>query len=300
MTCFLSSSCFKNATLNDVIAFCQKEHIFNLEWSAPHPYQSTEAIVDLLQKSQNQGFTFLPHNYFPPVKNDFVLNIASEDNAVLDAVHGLIKAMLDVSEAIKMPLYGIHAGYLADAYVGEDGMFTFAEKKLTHDQALSRTQSFVSDILPDFQRANVRLLLENLFPTEKGEYSLYCSYEEIKECMSAVGSEVGLLLDLGHLNVTSTRRGISRNKFLEKYLAEFGSRIYEVHLSENNGYRDEHLPVLDESWQLEIIREIESIPLENDQSRRYCLEARNSDGIDVLKHSLTLINDSLAQTVPVF
>ena len=41
-----------------------------------------------------------------------------------------------------------------------------------------------------------------------------------------------------------------KNIFLEKFLDLFGHRLLEVHISENNGFKDEHLGARKNSWQL--------------------------------------------------
>ena len=55
-----------------------------------------------------------------------------------------------------------------------------------------------------FMEKGVTLLIENLFPGRSRKTSLNCSLVEIREFMSNVPESVGLLLDLGHLNISST------------------------------------------------------------------------------------------------
>lgn len=269
--CYLSSSCFSMMPMEDVLSQCRQRGIMHLEWSAPHPWMGAPAIAGLLRDSLPHGFAFVPHNYFPPPKRDFVLNIASENEAVKDDCRRLMTDVLEISAAVNAPLYGVHAGYLADPVAGADGMFRFPEETIPYGRAMKNSIAFVEEILPSFRAAGVRLLIENLFPVPQGEFSLNCSFEEIKDLMAGLGNDVGLLLDLGHLNVTCELRGIRRNRMIDAYLSEFGSRIFEVHLSENNGRADEHKPVLPGSWQLEIIKEIQGIPVAESGERIFCL-----------------------------
>ena len=104
---------------------------------------------------------------------------------------------------------------------------------------------------------------------------------------------VGLLLDLGHLNVSSKIMGFDRDLFLYKYLEAFADKVFEVHLSENNGILDEHLAIKEKSWQLSAIKLIEQTRIENDVERIYCIEARNSS-LQELKHSIDLINEVIS------
>ncbi|WP_232461728.1 sugar phosphate isomerase/epimerase family protein [Thermococcus pacificus] len=49
--------------------------------------------------------------------------------------------------------------------------------------------------------------------------------------------EIGVTFDVGHLNTTT------RN--FDRFLELFGKRIVHIHLHDNSGNRDEHLPVGD-------------------------------------------------------
>ena len=76
-----------------------------------------------------------------------------------------------------------------------------------------------------------------------------------------------------------------------KYLEAF-DKVFEVHLSENNGILDEHL-LLKKKRQLSAIKLIEQTRIENDVERIYCIEARNSS-LQELKHSIDLINEVIS------
>ena len=80
---------------------------------------------------------------------------------------------------------------------------------------------------------------------------MFCSITDIQEFLSEIPTDVGLILDLGHLNVSSNIIGFDRNKFLDNYINVFSDRLQEIHVSENNGKYDEHLPIKENSWQLD-------------------------------------------------
>ena len=82
--------------------------------------------------------------------------------------------------------------------------------------------------------------------------------------MDLVLKKTGLLLDLGHLNISSNLLKFDKNLFLDNFLSEFGERLIEVHISENNGLKDEHLALTDDdSWQLTAIKKIKEVKLKN-------------------------------------
>ena len=192
MSCYLSSSCFKGYAIADVFDLCRKEGITQLELSAPHKYQSVEAIRSILQEQRSQGFDITLHNYFPPQAEEFVLNIASEDDHVLTLSRKLVDDSMSLSEDAQSSVFGIHAGYLADAYADDRGHFHFRPIETTYRKALERAAKFINSVALMIMRGSVALVLENLFPlSDKENVSLFCSMEQIEDLMSMVSGRVG-------------------------------------------------------------------------------------------------------------
>ncbi len=262
--------------------------MWNVELSAPHPYQSVDELTDLLGSFRAEGYRLSLHNYFPPPKESFVLNLAAADQGDKEKGTALIEGALALCGAAGSPVYGIHAGYLAKAWATETGMFAFAEDDDPYEEALDRAVSFVNSIAPAFERQGVRFLLENLFPAKKRRHSLFCTFDEIEEFLSRVPDSVGLLLDLGHLNVSATLLGFDKHAFIDRYLDAFADRLCEVHISENRGEKDEHLALLPNSWQLAALYDIRAAG-HNEKERIYCLEARNAS-FDELLANMASIN----------
>ena len=100
---------------------------------------------------------------------------------------------------------------------------------------------------------------------------------------------MSLLNLIGHLNVSSSILGFDKRVFLDQYMSEFGERVYEIHVSENKGIRDEHLPIRVGSWQLDYLKDISSVKTKSGEKRIICLEARKATVADI-KQSLDLIN----------
>ena len=158
--------------------------------------------------------------------------------------------------------------------------------KRNYKTALDNTIKFVDYILK-YKPNNLSFVIENLFPSPKKRHSLNCSYEEIEELMNSLPNDVGILLDLGHFNISSNILGFNRNRAIDKLLGNFFDRIKEIHISENNGLKDEHLAVKKNSWQLEVIKAIST----QDKKREiiYCIEARKASEEEMLD-SVNLVN----------
>ena len=70
-----------------------------------------------------------------------------------------------------------------------------------------------------------------------------CSFEEIDEILNIPfikKSNLGIILDLGHLNISSNILNFDKN-FLNKIIDLHSDKIYEVHISENQGEFDTHV-----------------------------------------------------------
>ncbi|HAH21832.1 MAG TPA: hypothetical protein DCL49_13150 [Candidatus Omnitrophica bacterium] len=288
---YLSTSCFGNVPLADALRLCQKNRIFHVELSGPHPFEPVQKVRSILAGYRQKGFSFTVHNYFPPQSHDFILNIASLDSNIRAKTECMVGEALTIAEEVGSPIYGIHSGYLSDGKVGSNGIFIFSSRKQDVSASLRQASGFIDSLIKKNNR--ISIILENLFPAVEENHSLACTVEEIKELLSLLPEEAGLLLDLGHLSITSRMLGFDKFLFLEKYLRAFGVRVREVHISENSGLRDEHLPLSEDSWQLKALSEINSIPVTDALPRVFCLEARNSSDMASLKSSIELIRDNV-------
>lgn len=290
--CYLSTSCFRKAPLAEAIRSCAELGVRNVEVSAPHPCQTIDEFAAVFRAFRAEGFRFTIHNYFPPPEESFVLNPGALDAGDREATRRLVDGVLALSEPSGTPVYGIHTGYVGKAMALSDGMFAFDETASDYAAAVDAAVAFINETAPRFQARGVVFALENLFPATKRRHSLFCSLEEIDEIMNQVPASVGLLLDLGHLNISATLLGFDRMAFLDRFLARYGDRLVEVHISENNGEKDEHLPLYADSWQFGVLDLIRAAPVELLDRRIYCLEAR-AGSPPALAECLGRINERL-------
>lgn len=293
MYCYLSTSCFGNTYVSEAILKCKDISEKYVEISAPHFFQPLDKLKDTLKNFRDLDYQFTLHNYFPPPKNSFVLNMASKDNLIKELSKKLVEDALNLSIIAESKIYGIHAGYLGKPFEKQGGIFEFEDNYCSYSKALDLSVKFVNEVAPKFEKNGVNFLIENLFPSQDINHSLFCSLEQIKEFISQVPKTVGFLLDLGHLNISSNLMNFDRAKFLDLYLNDFSERLLEIHISENKGINDDHLAIKKNSWQLNAIKLIQQNKLKSDFERVYCLEARNSS-INELKESISLINECIA------
>jgi sugar phosphate isomerase/epimerase len=292
--CYLSTSLCKNQDLNEAINYCGALSNKFVELSAPHPFRSIEENSSLLRNFVAKGFKFTLHNYFPAPEKSFVLNIASDDPEIQLSCKKLVNNALKLSMIANSKIYGLHAGYLSKAKTKHDGDFEFDNNQISYNKGLDNAIKFINEILKKFKKKKIIFLIENLFPSIARNSSLNCDFNQIKDLMDNVPKEVGLLLDLGHLNISSKIMEFNRHKFLDKYLERYGDRLHEVHISENNGLKDEHKALIGNSWQYDAIKKIAEIRKKKPLSDIfYCLESRNANS-EELKDNLDKINSLIS------
>ena len=58
MSCYLSSSCFKNSSVEQAIENCILLNVKHIEMSAPHKYQNTNELSKIFKKYLEKGIEF--------------------------------------------------------------------------------------------------------------------------------------------------------------------------------------------------------------------------------------------------
>ena len=71
--------------------------------------------------------------------------------------------------------------------------------------------------------------------------------------------EVYFLLDLGHLKISAHIFDFNYVKAAELLFENYSNRILGIHLSENNGYEDDHFLIYSDSIQPMILKEYADI-----------------------------------------
>lgn len=242
-------------------------------------YCSSPIDLDLLG---SYDFDYLVHNYFPPSEEPIILNLASPSKAIL------MKSIEHVKKAIKLcvklgsPLYSVHPGYRQDP----DIHFKFDHKKpiipynnsfKTFTQSINSVNNFAID-------NGVKFAVENniINTQEFGDITKFCllyRLEEFKTLFNEIpSSNLGLLLDLGHLNVNSFWLNLDKYDFVDK----IKDKVFAIHIHDNDRKQDLHTNINKNSWFLETIKQkfFKDIPL--------TIESRNLD-IDEIIHAKKLI-----------
>ena len=107
-------------------------------------------------------------------------------------------------------------------------------------ECFDRNIDLFSRFTPTLRETGVTALLENMFVTERGDGwarllpTIYSSGEELARAKDLLGDAYGVCLDSGHAYITK--------EDIPAMIRAIGDRLLALHLHDNTGDRDDHLP----------------------------------------------------------
>jgi len=253
---YASTSCLKNpSNVIRVLEEYEKEGIENVELGSVH------SNFDI-SKLKKFNFNFIIHNYFPPPKNPFNFNLASQNLSIRNKSINLAKKAINLCQKINSPIYTFHAGFTVDP---EKLGSKFSRKNIVKREiAISTYIESLGDIIEYAKKKSVKIAMEpnvvqkfNLI-NNKNELSLFADISELKYLYKFVSKkDLGLLLDLGHTNVTATWLNFNRDEFVDFCK----NKTLAVHISNNNGKKDQHKALTKDCWHISKLKLFKNKPI---------------------------------------
>ena len=117
---YVSSSCVKYKKIQDSVVALVNHGFKNIELSGGTEYYDGFED-DLLELKARYNLNYICHNYFPPPKCSFVLNLASLDNEIYEKTLNHLVHAIELSKRLDAKKFGFHAGFLVDIKVSEIG-----------------------------------------------------------------------------------------------------------------------------------------------------------------------------------
>lgn len=209
----------------------------------------TQSLEQALQEFEGQAAIQL-HNYYPPPRDPFVLNLASRDYDIRTRSIEHVRNAIRLTSIVGASRFSFHAGFLGDppvAYLGAP----WEELPLMHpSEGFENFVNVVTELCSFADGFGIELLIENNVLTSETlracgpDVLLMTSPDQILEVLAACPNQVGLLMDVAHLKVSAQTLGINPVESLNA-VAE---KIRGYHLSDNSGTRDSNHPVTEDSW----------------------------------------------------
>lgn len=255
---YVSSSCVKAQTIAEAVEKLVKGGFKNIELSGGTQYYS-DFEKDLLELKIKYSLNYLCHNYFPPPKDEFVLNLASLNNDIFQKTLSHLEKLIRLSSRLGAKKLGFHAGFFLDIQVGELGKLITSEAIQNEQDSIERFCEGYEILQAVAQGYGVELYIENnVFSLQNAQkysfqniFMLTCfqEYLSLKEKI-----DFKPLVDLAHLKVSAN---VLQKDFL-KQSASFLKETDYIHISDNDGKADLNRELIEDS---DIYRALKQVPL---------------------------------------
>ena len=267
---FVSTTFAKDdSKISDVLLMCKKANISNVELGSNHVYEKN--FKKIIKK---YNFHFIVHNYFPTPKKSFVVNIASADRHIRNLSLKHIRKAIIFCRETNSKLYTFHPGFIGDPERASRNKknydFIWEKKSLNINYKLAFNYMYDSlkKIVNFAKIKGVKIAIETQGSSKKNNFLLMQRPEEYQKLFQFFApSELGVNLNIGHLNLASRAFNFSKLKFVEK----LKPYIVAFELSHNNGIEDQHLPLKKNRWYWKIINDLDFL------NTYKILEFRNTD-----------------------
>jgi sugar phosphate isomerase/epimerase len=253
---FASTSGMPRQPLAETIRECERVGLDSVELSSG---AGEGDDLEFLTRTAAQ-IRFLVHNYFPAPAEPFVLNLADQDPGILQRSLALCEQAIDLSSRLGAPFYSLHAGFRATFDPASLGRQLRYGHVWNYGTAYSTFVQSLEHLLGYGRSREVAILVEpNVlapFNLTNGtnEVALICEAWEVTRLMADIpDSNLGVLLDTGHLRVTAETLMFDRTEFLDE-VAPF---IRAFHVHDNDGSSDAHRPIAPDSWVCKVLQRAE-------------------------------------------
>lgn len=246
---YVSSEAFRTRSVPEIVDACLRNGIARLELGSGTVWEPN--LLERVRETAGHGISYLVHNYFPPHEAPFVLNLAADDPEVLACSRSHCRQAVDLTAELGAGFFSVHAGFAFTARPDDLGKDLTRASRGSLEQAQQTFVESLKDLCTYGEERGVTIVVENnvVAPFNlingKNRLCLCATAEDILQTCAEVGSSnLGLLIDVGHLKVTANALNFDKQKFLDAV----APRVAALHLSDNDGLADQNLPFGEDAW----------------------------------------------------
>tara|TARA_B100000579_G_C22631720_1_gene756955 strand:+ start:14 stop:862 length:849 start_codon:yes stop_codon:yes gene_type:complete len=227
--------------------------IFNIELGSNHCFEKNHKYL------KKYKINYCVHNYFPIPKKNLVVNIASQKKILRSRSIKHIKKSIRFSKKINASLYTFHPGFLTDpdgANISKKNYdFLWNEKKLissSYKKSWNLMVKSLKEIVKYAKKYNIKIAIESEGSINSKNHLLMQRPKEYQKLFGIFkNKEIGINLNIGHLNLASKAFNFDKIKFINN----ISKHIVAMELSHNHGKNDDHLPIKRKTWYWKIIKD---------------------------------------------
>ena len=250
---YISTSCIKSSSIKESVLKLVSAGFKNIELSGGTKFYPNYKD-DLLKMKKEYGLNYLVHNYFPPPKIPFVINLASQNKEIFQKSIDQCKSAIKLSKELEGEKYGVHAGFLIDIKANEIGRKLSRSSLSKRNDAIKKFEEGWLYLIEEAGQDITLYLENNVFSMTNSEtYSnnnpfLLTDYESYLELSDKL--DFTILLDFAHLQVSCNSLGLEFDREVEKL---FPLTNY-IHLSDNDGSHDQNKGLRNDGQIMNFIR----------------------------------------------
>jgi len=154
MAIYVSTSCLKEKNnISSVLDVYYESGIKNVELGI------WRQKIRKLNKIKQYDINFLVHHYFPPPPKPFIVNLASQNAAILKSSKKQIKDSIEFCHELGIKLFSFHAGFRVDPDIN----FQFPKDRpiTSYKKAFNTFVESVKEIDDYAQKRGLRIAVEN-------------------------------------------------------------------------------------------------------------------------------------------
>jgi len=280
---YVSTSCVKNTKIKDSVQELVEHGFQNIELSGGTEYYENFEN-DLLELKGKYNLNYRCHNYFPPPKKPFVINLASLNDETFQMSFSHLEKVVALSNRLGADKFAFHAGFFIDIKLNEIGKKLSRDNLFDEEEAVERFCN-AYDIIKKQAKDVILFIENNVFSkanadTYDGENPfMMTNFNEYKSLKERI--DFNLLLDIAHLKVSSKTLGLDFKNEFENMM----SVSSYIHVSDNDGFHDLNNQLTKSS---SLFAMLESSDTKN---KDFTLEVY--DGIDALKRSYKILSEAV-------
>ncbi len=250
---YISTACIKSSSIKESVLKLVSAGFKNIELSGGTKFYP-DYKDDLLKMKKEYGLNYLVHNYFPPPKIPFVINLASQNKEIFQKSIDQCKSAIKLSKELESKKYGVHAGFLIDIKANEIGRKLSRSSLSKRKDAIKKFEEGWLYLIEEAGQDITLYLENNVFSmTNSKTYSnnnpfLLTDYESYLELSDKL--DFTILLDFAHLQVSCNSLGLEFEREVEKL---FPLTNY-IHLSDNDGSHDQNKGLQNDGQIMNFIR----------------------------------------------
>ena len=278
---YVSSSCVKHAKIRDSVQELAENNFQNIELSGGTEYYENFED-DLLELKGKYNLNYRCHNYFPPPKKPFVLNLASLNDETFQMSFDHLKKVVALSNRLGADKFAFHAGFFIDIKLNEIGKKLSLDNLFDEKEAIERFCNAYSVIKK--QAKNVSLFIENnvFSKTNADTYDgenpfMMTNFNEYKSLKEKI--DFNLLLDVAHLKVSAKTLRLDWEEEFENMI----SVSSYIHVSDNDGFHDLNNQLSKSSSLLSMLKQSDT------KNKDFTLEIY--DGMNAIKKSYEVLSE---------